>query len=65
MSTPHNISSVNSGSEGLLDKDEQEKLKRPPSQEAELWLVENRKALDCANEYVRRHGLPLERYRLF
>lgn len=29
------------------------------------WLKENREALDWSNEYVRKHGLPLARYRQF
>ncbi len=30
-----------------------------------LWLIENRKALESSNDYVRKHGLPLAKYRLF
>ena len=29
------------------------------------WLEENREALDSANTYVERHGLPLEMHRPF
>lgn len=29
------------------------------------WKEENRDALESSNEYVRQHGLPLEKYRLF
>ncbi len=29
------------------------------------WREENREAIDSANAYVERHGLPLERYRRF
>lgn len=29
------------------------------------WKEENREALESSNEYVRQHGLPLEKYRLF
>ncbi|KTE39042.1 MULTISPECIES: type II toxin-antitoxin system CcdA family antitoxin [unclassified Sphingopyxis] len=29
------------------------------------WLEENRAAIEASNEYVRKHGLPLARYRLF
>ncbi|MEY4269339.1 MAG: hypothetical protein RLZZ58_555 [Pseudomonadota bacterium] len=29
------------------------------------WLEENRAALDWSNEYVRKHGLPLAKYRMF
>lgn len=29
------------------------------------WKAENRQALESSNEYVRRHGLPLAKYRLF
>jgi len=32
---------------------------------AELWLLENKAALDSSNEYVVKHGLPLARYRQF
>jgi antitoxin CcdA len=32
---------------------------------AELWLLENKAALDSSNEYVEKHGLPLARYRQF
>ncbi|MGB2903380.1 MAG: type II toxin-antitoxin system CcdA family antitoxin [Candidatus Dechloromonas phosphoritropha] len=32
---------------------------------AELWLVENRAALDSSNAYVEQHGLPLAQYREF
>ena len=65
MSATLNVSTVKSLSEGTHSKDEQDKPRGPQSQEAELQLVENRKALGSANEYVRKHGLALERYRLF
>lgn len=29
------------------------------------WQEENRAAIEASNEYVRKHGLPLARYRLF
>ena len=29
------------------------------------WLEENRAAIESSNEYVRKHGLPLAKYRLF
>ncbi|RWB54226.1 type II toxin-antitoxin system CcdA family antitoxin [Mesorhizobium sp.] len=29
------------------------------------WQDENREAIDSWNDYVRRHGLPLAKYRLF
>lgn len=29
------------------------------------WKEENREAMESSNEYVRQHGLPLEKYRLF
>ena len=29
------------------------------------WQEENREALDSSNDYVRRHRLPLAKYRLF
>ncbi len=28
----------------------------------ELWLIENKHAIDSANEYVEKHGLPLARF---
>ncbi len=31
----------------------------------ELWLSENRAALESSNNYVAEHGLPLARYRQF
>ena len=31
----------------------------------ELWLIENKYALDSSNEYVEKHGLPLARFRQF
>jgi len=31
----------------------------------ELWIEENRAALDSSNDYVERHGLPLARHRMF
>ena len=32
---------------------------------AEMWLAENRGALDSSNAYVEANGLPLARYRAF
>jgi antitoxin CcdA len=32
---------------------------------AELWLLENKDALDSSNEYVEKRGLPLARHRQF
>ena len=32
---------------------------------AERWLEENREALESSNEWVRKNGLPLEKYRQF
>ncbi|MBN8462835.1 MAG: type II toxin-antitoxin system CcdA family antitoxin [Dechloromonas sp.] len=32
---------------------------------AELWLAENKAALESSNAYVDRHGLPLAQYRGF
>ena len=32
---------------------------------ATKWLEENREALDWSNEYVRKHGLPLVKHRMF
>lgn len=31
----------------------------------EVWLAENREALESSNAYVEEHGLPLARYRNF
>jgi antitoxin CcdA len=31
----------------------------------EEWKRENREAIESSNEYVRKHGLPLDRYRQF
>lgn len=31
----------------------------------EEWKRENREAIESSNEYVRKHGLPLAKYRLF
>jgi antitoxin CcdA len=32
---------------------------------ADKWLEENREAIEWSNEYVRKHGLPLAKYRMF
>lgn len=32
---------------------------------AELWLKENWEAIESSNAYVEKHGLPLEKYRMF
>jgi antitoxin CcdA len=32
---------------------------------AELWLAENKAALESSNAYVEQHGLPLARHRGF
>lgn len=32
---------------------------------AEVWLNENQKAIESSNAFVDRHGLPLEKYRMF
>lgn len=32
---------------------------------AEIWLQENREALQSSNDYVERNGLPLAKYRQF
>lgn len=32
---------------------------------AELWLEENRQAIESSNAYVEKHGLPLEKFRTF
>lgn len=31
----------------------------------ELWLRENKKAIDSSNDYVEQNGLPLKKYRMF
>ncbi len=35
------------------------------SRNAKIWLRENKAALDSSNEFVEKHGLPLEKYRQF
>lgn len=35
------------------------------SRRAELWIAENRDALDSSNTYVEQNGLPLAAYRNF
>jgi len=32
---------------------------------AELWLEENAKAIDSSNAFVKQHGLPLAKYKMF
>ena len=32
---------------------------------AERWLKENREAIESSNAYVEKHGLPLEKNRMF
>lgn len=32
---------------------------------AEIWLKENYEAIESSNAYVEKHGLPLEKYRMF
>lgn len=32
---------------------------------AEIWLKENREAIESSNAYVEQYGLPLERHRMF
>jgi antitoxin CcdA len=29
------------------------------------WIEENREAMDAYNEFIREHGLPLAKYRMF
>lgn len=44
----------------------EEGLERAIAREKEArWLAENRDALESSNEWVERHGLPLEQYRQF
>ncbi|WP_449392600.1 type II toxin-antitoxin system CcdA family antitoxin [Eoetvoesiella caeni] len=31
----------------------------------ELWLKENKEAIDSSNAFVEEHGLPLAKYRMF
>ncbi|QDX82036.1 post-segregation antitoxin CcdA [Denitratisoma sp. DHT3] len=31
----------------------------------ELWLKENREAIESSNAFVEEHGLPLEKHRMF
>lgn len=35
------------------------------TRKAAQWLEENRAALQSSNEWVEKHGLPLEKYRQF
>jgi antitoxin CcdA len=42
---------------GIAEAVRAEKIRR--------WQEENREALESSNEYVRRNGLPLAKYRLF
>ena len=32
---------------------------------AEQWVRENREAFESSNAYVKKHGLPLAKYRMF
>ena len=32
---------------------------------AEIWLKENWEAIQSSNDYVEKHGLPLEQFRMF
>ena len=32
---------------------------------ADLWLKENRSAIESSNAYAEKYGLPLEKYRMF
>jgi antitoxin CcdA len=32
---------------------------------AQLWIQENRDAIQSSNEYVEKYGLPLAKYRMF
>lgn len=34
-------------------------------EKARLWKIENREAIQSLNEYVEKHGLPLEEFRQF
>lgn len=33
--------------------------------QAEIWLKENKSAIDSSNAFVEEHGLPLAKYRMF
>ncbi len=32
---------------------------------SEIWMKENLEAIESSNAYVEKHGLPLEKYRMF
>ena len=34
-------------------------------EKARLWKIENREAIESLNEYVEKHGIPLEEYRQY
>ena len=34
-------------------------------EKSRLWKIENRDAIESLNEYVDKHGIPLEEYRQF
>ena len=40
-------------------------FKAVADKKAELWLEENRHALESSNAYVEKHGLPLTKYQQF
>ena len=40
-------------------------FKAVADKKAELWLEENRHALESSNTYVEKYGLPLAKYRQF
>ena len=39
--------------------------KEVSAERSRRWKEENREAMEASNAYVERHGLPLEKYRLF
>ncbi len=44
----------------------EEALAKAVSEEkSRLWREENKEAIESSNEYVRRNGLPLAKYRMF
>lgn len=50
-----NISRI--AEEGIAKAVDEEKARR--------WKIENREAIESLNEYVEKHGLPLEEFRQF
>ena len=40
-------------------------MKAIAEKRAAIWQKENEKAIESSNTYVEKHGLPLEKYRMF